>query len=79
MNMNKDEAQMLIARYNLAYKSPFSQPAYVIAYAIADKDMAYLPALGWVKKMYKDNRFADYTGTWQDTLRVIDMYTEVRQ
>ena len=77
--MNKDEAQMLIARYNLAYKSPFSQPAYVIAYAIADKGMGYLPALGWVKKMYKDNRFVNYTGTWQDTLRVIDMYTEVRQ
>jgi len=77
--MNTQQAQNLMTRYRLTTKRPFAHPAYVIAYAIGKKGMAYLPALTWVKKMYKDNRFADYTGSWQDTMNVIDMYTEVSE
>ncbi len=41
--------------------------------------MAYLPALTWVKKFYKDGGFTNYTGTWQDTMKAINMYTEVSE
>jgi len=77
--MNTEQAQNLMARYRLTHKVPFTQPAYVIAYAIGKKGMAYLPALTWVKKMYKDNCFPDYTGAWQDTMSVVKLYTEVSE
>lgn len=77
--MNTQQAQNLMTRYRLTQKQPFAHPAYVIAYAIGKKGMAYLSALTWVKKMYKDNRFADYTGSWQDTMNAIHMYTEVSE
>ena len=77
--MNTQQAQNLMTRYELTHKVPFTQPAYLIAYAIGKKGMAYLPALTWVKQFYQDGGFTYYTGTWQDTLRVIDLYTEVSQ
>ncbi len=77
--MNTQQAQNLMARYQLTHKVPFTQPAYVIAYAIGKKGMAYLPALTWVKKFYKDNGFTYYTGTWKDTMSVIKMYTTVQK
>lgn len=74
--MNTQQAQNLMTRYRLTHKVPFTQPAYVIAYAIGKKGMAYLPALTWVKKFYKDGGFTNYTGTWNDTVSVIKMYME---
>jgi hypothetical protein len=79
MNMNTEQAQNLMTRYRLTHKHPFAQPAYVIAYAIGKKGMAYLPALTWVKKMYKDNHFVNYTGSWEDTMNAIHMYMGVEQ
>lgn len=77
--MNTEQAQNLMARYQLTHKVPMTQPAYVIAYAIGKKGMAYLPALSWVKKFYKDNGFTYYTGTWNDTMSVINMYMKERR
>lgn len=74
--MNTEQAQNLMARYQLTHKVPMTQPAYVIAYAIGKKGMAYLPALSCVKKFYKHNHFSYYTGTWKDTMSVINMYME---
>jgi hypothetical protein len=77
--MNTQQAQNLMTRYQLTHKHPFSHPAYVIAYAVGKKGMDYLPALTWVSGMYKDNRFADYTGSWEDTMNAIHMYTGVNE
>jgi len=77
--MNTQQAQNLMTRYRLTHKVPFTQPAYLIAYAIGKKGMDLLPALTWVGGLYKDNFFINYTGTWKDTLSVVKMYMEASE
>ena len=77
--MNNEQANNLLTRMKLTQADPFSQPAFVIAHAMVNKEMEFLPALEWVQDMFRENVFHTYEGTWEDTLKVIRIYMGVNQ
>ena len=68
-----------MARYQLTHEKPFAHPAYLIAYAVGKKGMSIIPAVSWVKELYREDVFINYTGTWSDTMNVVRMYMGVSE
>ena len=77
--MNIEQANNLLTRMKLTQADPFNQPAFVVAHAMVNKGMDFLPALEWVQDMFRENVFHTYEGTWEETLSVIRMYMGVSQ
>lgn len=63
----------------LTQAEPHTQPAFVIAHAMVNKQMEYLSAYDWVQAMFREGIFFRYEGTWDDVLHVLHTYREVKQ
>ncbi len=74
--MNTTQAQNLMARYRLTHEKPFTQPPFLIAYAMANMGIPFLESIDWVTALYREDCFPSYNGTWADVMSVICMYTK---